>query len=291
MNLISPWPLPVIATFRTSQKKSYTQGLFKISHLLNHPLQIFFISLLVFSASVWFGNAALSRFRTKDSETSVDLGIIQTATLSLLALIIGFTFSMAITRHDLRKQLEEAEANAIGTEYLRADLLPTKSASTVKSVLKDYTEQRILFYSRQSPTAVAEINRRTNELTKNLWQEILPIAHTQSTPTIALAVSGMNDVLNSQGFTQAAWWNRIPAPAWVLMAAIAVCANLLVGFGARDFKHNIGLFLIFPFITSISFFLIADIDSPRGGIIRIEPRNLIDLKQSFDAPTSPISPQ
>ena len=198
---------------------------------------------------------------------------------------------MAITRHDLREQLEEAEANAIGTEYLRADLLPTKSASNVKSLLKDYTEQRILFYSRQNPEVVIEINRRTAELSKNLWQEILPIAHTQSTPTIALAVSGMNDVLNSQGFTQAAWWNRIPAAAWVLLAAIAVCANLLVGFGARNFKHNIGLFLIFPFITSISFFLIADIDSPRGGIIRIEPHNLIDLKQSFDAPTSPISPQ
>jgi hypothetical protein len=99
----------------------------------------------------------------------------------------------------------------------------------------------------------------------------------------------MNDVLNSQGFTQAAWWNRIPSAAWILMAAIAVCANLLVGFGARNFKRNVALFMIFPFITSISFFLIADIDSPRGGIIRIEPRNLIDLKKNLDPPTSSIS--
>jgi hypothetical protein len=92
----------------------------------------------------------------------------------------------------------------------------------------------------------------------------------------------MNDVFNSQGYVQAAWWNRIPNTAWALMAAIAVCANLLVGFGARNFKKNIALFMIFPFVIAVSFFLIADIDSPRGGIIRIEPRNLLTLKQSLN---------
>jgi hypothetical protein len=99
---------------------------------------------------------------------------------------------------------------------------------------------------------------------------------------MALVASGMNDVLNSQGYVQAAWWNRIPNTAWALMASIAICANLLVGFGARNFKKNIGLFMIFPFVTSISFFLIADIDSPRGGVIRIEPKNLIALKDALN---------
>jgi hypothetical protein len=66
------------------------------------------------------------------------------------------------------------------------------------------------------------------------------------------------------------------------MSAIAICANMLVGFGARNFRKNVGLFMIFPFVTSISFFLIADIDSPRGGVIRIEPRNLMTLKQNLN---------
>jgi hypothetical protein len=66
------------------------------------------------------------------------------------------------------------------------------------------------------------------------------------------------------------------------MATIAICANLLVGFCARNFKKNIGLFMIFPFVTSVSFFLIADIDSPRGGVIRIEPKNLITLKEALN---------
>ena len=235
----------------------------------------------MFAFSVWFGYAALSRYRTKDTETSADLGIIQTATLTLLALIIGFTFSMAINRHDQREIFEEGEANAIGTEFLRADLLPPKAAAATKDLLLQYTDQRILFYSRQSPEKIEEIRNKTDQLQAALWNEILPVVRTQVTPVMALVASGMNDVLNSQGYVQAAWWNRIPLTAWALMSAIAICANLLVGFGARNFEKNIGLFMIFPFVIAVSFFLIADIDSPRGGIIRIEARNLVALKNNL----------
>jgi hypothetical protein len=75
-----------------------------------------------------------------------DLEIIVGATLTLLGLIIGFSFSMAISRYDQRKIYEEAEANAIGTEYVRADLLPAADANRVRALLKDYLEQRVLFY-------------------------------------------------------------------------------------------------------------------------------------------------
>lgn len=239
---------------------------------------------------MWFGNAILSKYRTKDTETSTDLGIIQTATLTLLGLIIGFTFSMAIARYDLRQTYEEAEANAIGTEFLRADLLPGKTAETVKGLLKEYLDQRILFYSKQDHETARQITQRTIALENAMWNELLPVARTQSTPTIALAISGMNDVINSQGYTQAAWWNRIPTAAWWLMVAIAIGANMLVGFGARNFKRNVGLFMIFPIMIAISFFLIADIDSPRGGVIRIDPRNLIDLKNNINTmPSSALT--
>ncbi len=189
---------------------------------------------------------------------------------------------MAIDRHDQRIVLEEGEANAIGTEYLRADLLPRKTAEQTKDLLIQYLDQRILFYSKQNPEKTYEIRHKTTDLQNEMWNTILPVARTQDTPAIALAISGMNDVLNSQGYVQAAWWNRIPYTAWSLMVAIAICANILVGFGARNFKKNMGLFMIFPFVISISFFLIADIDSPRGGVIRIEPQNLIALKKSLN---------
>ena len=190
---------------------------------------------------------------------------------------------MAINRHDQREVLEEAEANAIGTEFLRADLLPASSAAKTKDLLIQYLDQRILFYSKQPREVIADIRRKTDELQDALWNEVLPQARAQNTPMMTLVVSGMNDVLNSQGYVQAAWWNRIPTTAWGLMGTIAICASLLIGFGARNFKKNAGLFIVFPFVIAVSFFLIADIDSPRGGVIRIEPKNLITLKESLKA--------
>jgi len=91
----------------------------------------------------------------------------------------------------------------------------------------------------------------------------------------------MNDVLNSHGYTQGAWWNRIPTAAWLMLFAIATFANVMIGFDART-RHR-GMFLILPLVVAISFFLIADIDSPRGGAIRVRPQNLEALQQSLRA--------
>jgi hypothetical protein len=96
---------------------------------------------------------------------------------------------------------------------------------------------------------------------------------------MALAVSGMNDVLNSQGYAQAAWWNRVPIAAWSLLITISIFCNLLIGYGAHG--RSALLFLILPIALSIAFFLIADIDSPRGGIIRVLPQNLHSLAGSL----------
>jgi len=93
----------------------------------------------------------------------------------------------------------------------------------------------------------------------------------------------MNDVLDAQGYSQAARWNRIPIAAWILMAVIGICCCGLFGFRARNAKAQGILFLVLPFVVSISFFLIADIDSPRGGVIRVNPQNLTSLAESLRA--------
>jgi len=85
--------------------------------------------------------------------------------------------------------------------------------------------------------------------------------------------------LNSQGYTQAAWWNRIPIAAWILMLLIAALSNVLLGYGMHG-KFTV-LSVILPLAVSISFFLTADIDSPRGGVIRILPQNLYALADSL----------
>jgi hypothetical protein len=218
-----------------------------------------------------------------EDEAREDFGVIQAATLTLLALIIGFTFSMAVGRYDQRKNYEEEEeeANAIGTEYVRAELLPAADAATARGLLKAYLDERTLFYTTRDEQELAKVNAETERLQDAMWSTVKQSAVAQPTPVVALAVAGMNDVLNTQGYTQAAWWNRIPYAAWALMMLIAIGANLLVGYGARALKAGAGLLLIVPLTVSLSFTLIADIDSPRGGVIRVQPLNLHALAESI----------
>ncbi|AWW47772.1 hypothetical protein G6671_03595 [Polynucleobacter paneuropaeus] len=261
-----------------------------MSYIYDWPAIIFVCSFILLSLSAWMGSHFFSRYRNADTESEFDLGVIQTATLTLLGLIIGFTFSMAITRYDLRQTLEESEANAISTEYLRADLLPASSAVKTKALLVEYLNQRITFYSLRLDDEKQSLRTQTENTKAALWNSILPYVKSQNGATPALIASGMNDVLNAEGYTQAAWWNRIPIAAWTLMIAIAVFANALVGYGARNYQKNRGLFIIFPLIVSVSFFLIADIDSPTRGIIRIKPRNLLALQASLYPQKASVSP-
>jgi hypothetical protein len=248
-------------------------------NLMNFPFLVLILSFVVMALATLVGDYLRGRVGTINEEERADFNIVLGATLTLLGLIIGFSFSMAISRYDQRKNYEEAEANAIGTEYLRADLLPPEGAERVRILLKKYVDARILFYTTRDDRQLAKVDHDTAELQNQLWSAIRTAAAAQQTPVVALAISGMNDVLNSQGYTQAAWWNRIPNAAWALMATIAICCNLLIGYSAH--KRDRRLFFILPIAVSISFFLISDIDSPRGGAIRVVPQNLLSLAQSL----------
>ena len=243
------------------------------------PFTVFAIALIAQAIAAYVGDFLRKRAQSFKQGERHDFNAVQAATLTLLALIIGFTFSMAVTRHDLRKTLEEAEANAIGTEYLRADQLPADIGSRTRELLRKYVDLRIGFYEGSKGRTAAEIGQQTASVQSELWSAVLSAAASQPTPTMALVMSGMNDVINAQGFTQAAWWNRIPLGAWAMLALMALSCNLLVGFGERR-KRELFLFVL-PVIVSLSFFVIADLDSPRGGIIRVYPQNLVATSQSM----------
>ena len=258
---------------------------------MDYPGLIFLFSLLVLCLATQ-GGASLRKLRTlKDSEREV-FGVVEVATLTLLGLIIGFSFSMAISRYDLRKTCEEAEANAIGTEYLRAGLLPAADAAGVRGLLRKYLDLRVAFYRTSNERALQQINADTAQLQAKMWSAVTVAtaagaaekasAGAQPPPVVALAVSGINDVLNSQANTQAAWWNRIPIAAWGLMTVTALCCNLLVGYSVRGSRREReAILLVLPLVISISFFLIADIDSPLAGLIQVAPQNLVSLSQSL----------
>jgi hypothetical protein len=203
-----------------------------------------------------------------------DLSLILAPSLTLLALIIGFSFSMATNRYDQRKNFEEAEANAIGTEYLRAELLQPADAAKVRELLRGYTKQRILFFMNTDDAQRTRIVERINQLEADLWAAVRGPAAALPAPVAALVLAGMNDVINSQGYTQAAYWNRIPKAAWYL----ALCCNVLFGYQMQTTGK---LALVLPLVVSISLLLIADIDAPRHGLIHVSPQNLESLARSL----------
>jgi hypothetical protein len=252
-----------------------------VNYLLDHPLFLFLVSLFGMAISAWIGGWFAQGLRQASAEARDAFGIIEAATLTLLGLIVAFSFSMALNRYDQRKNLEEEEANAIGTEYFRVDLLPGVDSSKVRDLLRTYLDERILFYTTGDDQELREINSRTSELQNELWAVIRAPAMAQPTQIAALVVQGMNDVFNSQGFTQAAWLNRIPVAAWALMASIAIWTNALVGYGTVGAGAGRRKLLILPLAISIAFALVADIDAPRGGAIHVTPLNLLILADSL----------
>ena len=248
--------------------------------LVDKPYLVFGVSLVAQLGAAYLGDLWRRKVHAVPKEERADFDIVASATLTLLALIIGFSFSMAVSRYDQRKNFEEAEANAIGTEYVRADLLPAEGRMQVRGLLGQYLDERVRYYN----TDRSELRPNSAEsLTQaQLWSAVVNAASPQPTAVVALAISGMNDVLNSQGYTQAAWLNRIPTAAWALLGSIAVFANFLLGY--RERRTDMRILLVLPLTVSIALFLIADIDSPHSGLIRVVPQNLTSLSPVLHTP-------
>ena len=253
------------------------------SESMDHPIILSLVCFIVLCGSTRIGFYA-HRMKNFEQAEYQDLDVITAATLTLLSLIIGFSFSMAVTRYDQRKQHEDAEANTIGTEYNRVGLLPEADALKVRSLLKSYLDQRIVFYTTRNARQLEKIRACTARLQADLWSAIEASAVGQPPATVTFVGLGMNEVLDSEGHTQAAWWNRIPIAAWVLMSAVAICSCFLVGYTARRTQTRNLRFFVLPLLLATAFLLIADLDSPRGGIIHIHPQNLESVSVAMRGP-------
>ena len=249
-------------------------------NLPDHPVLIFFVSFTLLWFANWVGIRLRAGRKNISEEERPDFDIVLGAALTLLGLVIGFSFSMAVGRYDQRKNYEEAEANAIGTEYLRADLLPEADGARVRELLRRYLDLRIQHYRARNDDDLRRIDADTAGVQGELWSATSAnVKEQQPISVVTLTVGGMNDVLNSQGYTEAAWRYRIPGEAWVLLLVTAICCCVLFGFQARRVDPKLGIVL--PLLVAIALFLIADIDSPRSGVIRVHPQNLQSLRDSL----------
>jgi hypothetical protein len=158
-----------------------------MSNLLSFPSVDAVVSLVALWLSANLG-ATIGQRRPLSEGLRDDFGVVQASILTLLGLLIGFSFSMAVSRYDQRKSYEEAEANAIGTEYVRSDLLPAADASKLRDVLRKYIEQRILFYTIRDEGELQRINASTVQLQNELWSGVQVRAVASPTPVVAWVV-------------------------------------------------------------------------------------------------------
>jgi hypothetical protein len=256
-------------------------------NLLDYPVAIAVLSGLMLSASAWIGTIYRKHLLLDDDARQHE-GLLIGATLGLLSLVIGFTLSMGVGRYDLRKSHEAKEANAIGTEYLRIDLLPNVDQPKMRALLSSYLDERIRFYVSRNEQELAKIAVRTAQLKTEMWSAVSRPAMAQPSAVAALAVAGMNEVLDDQGYTEAAWENRLPFETWGLMLTMGMFASAMFGSAAPRTMPRRAALVVLPGVIAIAFFLIADIDSPRRGLIRVHPQNLLNLAVSFH-PSAAIS--
>jgi hypothetical protein len=247
--------------------------------MVDFPLLVFVVSFGVLVVAAWLGDFLRKRSKKAEEINRDDAGVVLGGTLTLLGLIIGFSFAMATNRYDLRKASEQTEAIAIAVAYMRADLLPPADAAKAHELLKKYLDQRIQFYSTRNRGEVARIGEDTAQTQNEMWVLIKTALEPLPPQVEGLFVSSMNDAVVSRLSTEAVWANRIPVAAWLLILVTSISCNFLIGFRARQSDWLV--FLVMPVAVSISLFLISDLDSPRGGAIRVRPNNLISLSQSL----------
>ena len=250
--------------------------------LIDRPLLLFFAMLLLFLACTRVGVHARLHGPKLTPADRAEFDLVRNAMFTLLGLIVGFAISMAVGRYDLRKNLEESEANAIGTEYLRLDLAPPDAAAKARASLRTYADERIAFYGLIEPDAVAKNAAATTLTMTKLWDAIAPETAANQTAVSALVASGMNDVLNSYGYTVASWRNRLPVEVWLLLIGVAAGCNFLIGFGAE--RLSSATHAILPVTAALAILLIADVEGPHNGFVRVHPENLIDAAASMRSP-------
>ena len=215
-------------------------------------------------------------------------GVIEGAIFGLLGLMLGFTFSAAIGRLDMRRQQVVAEANAIGTAYLRLDLLPANEQPELRDAFRRYTDARLNGYAKireDFPAAMAELERAT-ALQGEIWQAT--VRATQNADALAasrLLLPAVNEMIDITAVRTTAARTHNPLLFYGLIAFLLIVSSLLAGYAMsksreRNWLHIIG----FATITAAVVYTIIDVDYPRVGFFRMDAVDqvLYDVRASMN---------
>jgi len=252
----------------------------------NQWLVITLISLLLLAFSEVGFRMGLRIFRVKDEPRKSQISGVQSAVLALLGLLLAFTFSMSAGRFEKRRELAVAEANAIGTTFLRASFLPAENQAAVENMLRRYVDVRIDCDNAATNEARASMGAEMGRIQRELWSQAVAAGKQFPTPITTSFVNSLNETIDLDAARINALRARVPGPVWLLLliVAFAGCYACGYGTGATGARSTIANILL-PLLIAVVITLIADLDRPHHGLIGTSQESLIDLKASISKTT------
>ncbi|OOG70592.1 DUF4239 domain-containing protein [Algoriphagus sp. A40] len=225
------------------------------------------------------------RQKRNSSNAKIELGSISSTLLGLLALILAFTFSMANSRFDVRRELAISEANAIGTVFLRTEFFPDSIQSELKTTLNNYLEERISIF--EAGTNVEKIIfhlAKSDSIGKALWNQVTEFS--KSDPNLVKTseiVPALNEMIDLSTSRLAAGQANIPPSIQLFLIILCISSTFLLGYERKD-EFDWILVVGFSLLLSITVFSIIDLDRPRSGFVTLDEANskIIELRNLFE---------
>jgi hypothetical protein len=234
----------------------------------------------------WGRQIGQRRSRKDEEGARAGLGAVEGAVFALLGLLIAFTFSGAAARFDTRRELIVQEANAIGTAWLRLDLLPATAQPELRGLFRQYLDLRLEAYRQSSdvPAALATLDK-ANALQGTIWGRAMAACQPPVSPAVAQVIPALNEMFDIASTRTAALRMHPPAVIFVLLGVLALTSSLLAGYAmaggkSRSWIHVIG----FALIMATTIYVILDLEFPRLGMIRVDRMDevLVEVRRGMN---------
>ena len=218
-----------------------------------------------------------------DSIEIADIALILGAVMTLLALLLGFTYAMSQARFETRRELVVEEANAIGTTYLRAKALPEPRSSQIQELLRQYLALRVEITIKidDTPEKIREIDNRSKQLHSLIWSHASALARESPNAITSIFLQALNEMIDLHSKRLAAFRNRVPFSIYLVLLIVSIITLWLVGyyFGRRQ-RGRILTTVVVLLLASVMW-LIMDLDQPTRGSIKASQQSLIELHQDL----------
>jgi len=224
--------------------------------------------------------------RIEHETAHVGTSTIEAAVFALLGLLIAFTFGGATARLDARRQMIVQEANAIGTAYLRLDLLPPADQPDMRRWMREYLDARLRGFDKLPDSAAANVDfQNAIGLQKKIWARAVEASRRDSTQdTSRVLLPALNDLIDITTTRAVALDTHLPAPILALLVSVALLSALLAGYAMADRKSRSWLHMIlYSAVVAITLYTVLDLEFPRQGLIRLHEadRALIELRDAI----------